>query len=206
MTKHPPWWARTVNSLPAVRETQVWYLGREDPLKKGMATHCSILAWRIPWTEEPEGLYSPWGRKESDRTERLTLLLQVAALSVQAGSAWLCHVGPCAMPTCSWSRHLNPKAEVTQLLSSSLSHLKTGSRGLGRSCKTTHKEEKCLQSGFFQELFLECDFGDASLAFWFCTIQEIIRSQTPAQPQHHHTSEAQAGHSEFFFLWKRLNN
>ena len=72
--------------------------------------------------------------------------------------------------------------------------------------ETTHKEEKCLQSGFFQELFLECDFGDASLAFWFCTIQEIIRSQTPAQPQHHHTSEAQAGHSEFFFLWKRLNN
>ena len=36
-----------------------------------MATHSSILAWRIPWTEEPGGLYSPWGRKESDTTERL---------------------------------------------------------------------------------------------------------------------------------------
>ena len=36
-----------------------------------MATHSSILAWRIPWTEEPGGLHSPWGRKESDTTERL---------------------------------------------------------------------------------------------------------------------------------------
>ena len=38
-----------------------------------MATHSSILAWEIPLTEEPGGLYSPWGRKESDMTERLTL-------------------------------------------------------------------------------------------------------------------------------------
>ena len=37
-----------------------------------MAAHCSILAWRISWTEEPDGLHSPWGRKESDTTERLT--------------------------------------------------------------------------------------------------------------------------------------
>ena len=42
--------------MPAVRETQVHSLGWEDPLKKKMATHCSILAWRIPWTEEPVGL------------------------------------------------------------------------------------------------------------------------------------------------------
>ena len=40
------------------QETWVWSLGREDPLKEGMATHSSILAWRIPWTEEPGGLYS----------------------------------------------------------------------------------------------------------------------------------------------------
>ena len=38
-------------------------LDQEDPLEKGMATHSSILAWEIPWTEEPGGLYSPWGRK-----------------------------------------------------------------------------------------------------------------------------------------------
>ena len=43
---------KTAKHLPAVRETWVWSLGREDPLEKGMATHPSILAWRIPWTEE----------------------------------------------------------------------------------------------------------------------------------------------------------
>ena len=42
-----------VKSLPAMQETQVRFLGWEDPLEKGMATHSSILAWRIPWTEEP---------------------------------------------------------------------------------------------------------------------------------------------------------
>ena len=44
--------------LPALQKTQVCYLGREDPLEKGKATHTSSLAWRIPWTEEPGGLQS----------------------------------------------------------------------------------------------------------------------------------------------------
>ena len=48
---------------------QVWSLGQEDPLEEDMATHSSILAWRIQWTEEPGGLYSPWGHKELDMTE-----------------------------------------------------------------------------------------------------------------------------------------
>ena len=47
-----------VKNLPARRETQVRSLDWEDPLEKEMATHCSILAWRIPWTEEPGGLQS----------------------------------------------------------------------------------------------------------------------------------------------------
>ena len=47
-----------VKSLPAMQETQVQSLGRGDPLEKGMATHSSILAWRIPWTEEPGGMQS----------------------------------------------------------------------------------------------------------------------------------------------------
>ena len=42
-----------VKDLPAVQETQVQSLGREDPLQRGIATHSSVLAWRIPWTEEP---------------------------------------------------------------------------------------------------------------------------------------------------------
>ena len=50
--------AHMVKNLPAMRETWVQSLGREDPLGKGMATHSSILAWRIPWTEEPSRLQS----------------------------------------------------------------------------------------------------------------------------------------------------
>ena len=47
-----------VKRLPAVQETWVRSLGREDPLEKEMATHSSTLAWKIPWTEEPSGLQS----------------------------------------------------------------------------------------------------------------------------------------------------
>ena len=54
-----------------MQETQVQSLGREDPLEKEMAPHSSPLAWKISWTEEPGRLYSPWGHKESDTTERL---------------------------------------------------------------------------------------------------------------------------------------
>jgi len=55
--------------LPVMRETWVLSLDREDPLEEEMATHSGILAWKIPWMEEPGGLYSPSGRKESDTTE-----------------------------------------------------------------------------------------------------------------------------------------
>ena len=64
--------AQRVKRLSAMQETQVRSLGREDPLEKAMAAHSSPLAWKIPWTEEP-GSYSPWGHKESDTTERLSL-------------------------------------------------------------------------------------------------------------------------------------
>ena len=47
--------AEVVKNLPTIQETQVRSLGQEDPLEKGMATHSSILAWKIPWTEEPGG-------------------------------------------------------------------------------------------------------------------------------------------------------
>ena len=47
-----------VENLPAMKETRVRYLGREDSLEEGIAAHSSILAWRIPWTEEPGGLHS----------------------------------------------------------------------------------------------------------------------------------------------------
>ena len=49
---------QTVKNPPAMQETRVQSLGQKDSLEKGMATHSSILAWRIPWTEEPGGLQS----------------------------------------------------------------------------------------------------------------------------------------------------
>ena len=53
-----------VKNLPAMQETRVQSLGREDPLEKGMAIHSSILAWRIPWTEDPGGLQSMGSQRE----------------------------------------------------------------------------------------------------------------------------------------------
>ena len=50
--------AQMVKNLPAMQKTLVQSLGQEDPLEKGIATHSSILAWRIPWTEHPDGLQS----------------------------------------------------------------------------------------------------------------------------------------------------
>ena len=55
--------AQMVKNQPAVQETWVLTLGQEDPLEKGMETHSSILAWRIPWTEEPGELQSVGSRR-----------------------------------------------------------------------------------------------------------------------------------------------
>ena len=66
--------AQMIKNLPAVQETQLQSLGQEDPLENGMATYSNILAWRIPWTEEPGGFHS-MRHKESDMTKQLTLSL-----------------------------------------------------------------------------------------------------------------------------------
>ena len=68
--------AQRLKRLPAMWETWVRSLGREDPLEKEMVTHSSILAWRIPWTEELGGLQST-GLKELDTTERLHFHFQL---------------------------------------------------------------------------------------------------------------------------------
>ena len=59
--------AQSVKNLPAVQETRVQFLGQEDLLEKEMVTHSSVLAWRIPWTEQPGGLQSI-GSQKSDTT------------------------------------------------------------------------------------------------------------------------------------------
>ena len=61
---------QSLKNLTAMQETQVWSLGQEVPLEKEMATDSSILAWNIPWTEEP-GMLELCSQKESEKTERL---------------------------------------------------------------------------------------------------------------------------------------
>ena len=76
--------AQTIKNLPAMRETQVWSLGLEDSLEKGMATHSSILPEESHGQRSLAG-YSPWGCKELDTTEWLTL-------SLFSKPAWACSV------------------------------------------------------------------------------------------------------------------
>ena len=61
--------APSVKSLPAIQETRVRFPGREDPLEKEMATHSSILTWKIPWTEEPRGIMGSQKNQTSLRTQ-----------------------------------------------------------------------------------------------------------------------------------------
>ena len=75
--------AQMVKHLPAMQETRVWSQGQEKPLEKGMATHSSILAWTIPWTEEPGGLRS-MGSQRVGQTERLTLAFR------HCSGFWVC--------------------------------------------------------------------------------------------------------------------
>ena len=76
-----------IKNLPAMQKTQVQSLGWEDPLEKGMATHSSILAWRIPWTKEPGGLQTGWDRLDGiidSMDMNLSKLLEI----VKESRAW----------------------------------------------------------------------------------------------------------------------
>ena len=80
--------AQMVKNPPAMRETRVWPLDWEDTLEKGMATHSSILALRIPWKRSLAG-YGPWGREESDTTEQLsTVIIALMQISWDLLHTW----------------------------------------------------------------------------------------------------------------------
>ena len=81
--------AEMVKNLPAMWETWVGSLGREDPLEEGMAIHSSIHACRIPQAEEP-GRLQPMGSQESDRTEQLTLSLPLLHLFSYSRGVVMC--------------------------------------------------------------------------------------------------------------------
>ena len=81
--------SQTVMNLPAMQKTWVQTLGREDPLEKGMATHCSTLAWRIPKTEEPGGLQSMESQRVGHNWETyLKYCFQQIKTSNRSPSAW----------------------------------------------------------------------------------------------------------------------
>ena len=93
--------AQTVKNLPAMRETQIWSLGWENPLEKGMVTHSSIPGWRIPWMEEPGRLQSTgWQRAGHDwATNTFTYFILVStsfqsALHLQDSSMF---IYPCVL-------------------------------------------------------------------------------------------------------------
>ena len=71
-----------VKNLPTMQETRVQSLGWEDSLEKEMATHYSIFAWRIPWTEE-SGVLKSWSRNESDTTEATSTFTSIMSLDHQ---------------------------------------------------------------------------------------------------------------------------
>ena len=73
--------AQMVNNLTAMQETWIQSLGWEDPLEKGMAIHSSILAWRIPWTEEPGGLQSMGSQRGRQKRLILTNMVWVRILN-----------------------------------------------------------------------------------------------------------------------------
>ena len=106
--------AQLVKNLPAMQEIWVQFLGWEDPLEKGKATHFTILAWRIPWTG--------WGCKESDTTERLSLSrFREAKCSQLWWPRWEIWAQLCPMPeqcpSLHWLPHLLPQPLSLELLS-----------------------------------------------------------------------------------------
>ena len=78
--------AQVVKNLPAMQETQVRSLGWDDPEEKGVATHSSILAWEIPWPEEPGRLQSMGLQRISSHSSRVRLLIRIR---VYAGRVFL---------------------------------------------------------------------------------------------------------------------
>ena len=79
-----------VKNLPAMQETRVQSLGWEVPLEKEMATHSSILAWKIPWMDFHMVGYSPWGHKEFDTTERLHFDFSLSCIREGNGNPLQC--------------------------------------------------------------------------------------------------------------------
>ena len=104
--------AQTVENLHTVQETQVKSLGWEDPLEKGMATHPSILAWRIPWREEPGGLQSMGSQNWTKLTNTFTHFRHQSYHMPQQFHSVKVGV---LTNTCTQMSHNSPKMEATNV-------------------------------------------------------------------------------------------
>ena len=124
--------AQMVKNLPAIQETQVQSLGQEDPLGKGMATHPSILAWRIPWTEEPGGPQST-GSQRAPWTGSTVLCL------VTQSCPTLCDSMDCSLP--GFFDHGILQARILEWVAYPFS------RGTSQSRNRTRVS--CIAGGFF---------------------------------------------------------
>ena len=94
--------AKTVKNLPASPETWVRSLGQEDPLQKGMATHSSILAWRIPWTAEPGGLQSIGSHRVGHNGATNPFTFTLRSMQVMLGGA---HPARSSIPQFFWHKY-----------------------------------------------------------------------------------------------------
>ena len=90
--------AQMVKDLSAMQETRVHSLGREDPLEKDMATHSGILAWRIPWTEEPGGLQSTRLQRVRHDLATKPPPFRTLKLHTKLGTIWYSHPHHCSLP------------------------------------------------------------------------------------------------------------
>ena len=130
--------AQLVKNLPAIQETQVQSVGQKDPLEKGMATHSSILTWKIPWTEEPGGLLSIGSHRVRQDWATNTLTFSSAVVTTDMWLTELLICGSYSLRNWIFSefylilinsnlcRHLWPLATVFRLQNLKQSHMSNG--------------------------------------------------------------------------------
>ena len=135
--------AQMVKTLSAVKETWVLSLGQEDPLKKGMAIHCSILAWRIPRTEEPGGLQSMGSQRVRHDW--------ACILSEEVWPCWQGHVSKAVKWIYMVCDHLSLPLETTKLVTYPFPNRN------GKSFRASHSDERAAKQTSHQPLGIEAD-------------------------------------------------
>ena len=116
---------KILKNLPAMRETWVWSVGWEDPLEEGMTTHSSVLAWRIPWTEEPGGLQSMGSQRlRYDWAKKHTYTHHIRVDHWSTGRIWPgIYTGQCGKGWCHRINNKETLRRMVRMLTWSLGHI-----------------------------------------------------------------------------------